>query len=115
MPAKPANITRSQTTYNTTTANVTFSWNPKATSERVDTYHVNVSYEPQQMQMVTLTPAVTVEGIPYDQQVVVSVVAVNCYSDSERAYINSTISESIKINACYYPMTPYLCMGRKVQ
>ena len=49
------------------------------------------------MELLTHTPAVTVEGIPYDQQVLISVAAVNCYSDSERVYINTTISESIII------------------
>ena len=59
-------------------------------------YHVNVSYEQNQLVMnySTNTPAVTVEDIAYDQQVLISIVAVNCYSESERAYFNITISET---------------------
>ena len=88
------NITRSTTTYNTTTSNVTLSWNRQVVG-RVDMYHVNVSYEPDQVtKYFTNTPVVRVEGIPYNQQVTISIAAVNCHSESEITYFNVTISES---------------------
>ena len=94
MPVRPTNITRVQTIYSTIASNVTLSWN-MPTIGRVDMYHVNVSYEPNiTMNYSTNTPAITVEGIPYNQQVIVSITSVNCYSDSERAYFNITISET---------------------
>ena len=66
---------------------------------RVDMYHVNVSHEPNMlMNYSTNTPAVIVEGIPYDQQVIVSIASVNCYAESERVYVNITISKTTNIN-----------------
>ena len=71
---------------------------------RVDMYHVDVYYEPNLLMNYSInTPAITLEGIPYDQQVIVSIASVNCYSDSERAYFNITISETTNEIVIYEP------------
>lgn len=108
MPIRPTNITRAHTTYSNVASNVTLSWN-LPTVGRVDMYHVNVSYEPNMlMNYSTNTPAVTVEGIPYDQQVIVSITSVNCYSDSERAYFNINISETTNKIDMSHPIKSWL-------
>ena len=65
------------------------------TAERVDMYHMNVSYKPDHVtKYFTNTPAVRVEGIPYDLQVAINITADNCHSESEAAYFKITISET---------------------
>lgn len=93
-PIAPTNITRVHTTHSTRGSDVTLSWKSPAVG-RVDMYHIYVLYEPSKyMNYSTNTPPAIVEGIPYDQQVLVSITSVNCYSESERAYFNVTISET---------------------
>ena len=92
-PNKPLNITRIHTIYNITASSVTLSWNTP-TDGRIDMYHMNISYDTNQQQLFTNTPIGVVEGIPYDEQVLISVASVNCYSESERVYFYLTISEN---------------------
>ena len=66
--------------------------------ERVHVYHVNTSIG-LNLLMEASTNATTIEvsDIPYNQQVTVSIVSVNCYSESAKAKFNFTISENLLI------------------
>ena len=91
-PNRPTNITISQKAYDETGVNFTLTWNLSLTG-RVDTYNVNVSYEPNQLiQYSTKVLSVEVQGIPYDEQVFINITSVNCHSESEKANFNFTIS-----------------------
>ena len=64
-------------------SNVTVSWNLPATG-RIDFYKVNLtSYSLELSLLMTNTPSVVLDGIPYGQDVNVTITSVNCYSENE--------------------------------
>ena len=95
-PSIPTNINISHKSFDRSSFRVTLKWDLSV--ERVHVYHVNTSIG-LNLLMEASTNATTIEvsNIPYNQQVTVSIVSVNCYSESAKAKFNFAISESLLI------------------
>ena len=74
-------------------ANVTLTWDEPG--GRVDKYNVNVSTIGQSTLNFSLTKSrLTLDAIPYNQEITVTVSAVNCIAESEEVNISFVISIS---------------------
>lgn len=110
-PIMPGNIIVSRKIYNEIDVNFTLSWNSPL-SGRVDAYNISITYEPIQLiNYLTTALSIEVQGIPYDEVVIISIASVNCHSESEKAYFNFTISEMVKL-LCYvrYSLVLIFCI-----
>ena len=114
MPNKPNNITVIYKTHEVASSNVTLSWSRNSSNERADEYYsVYVTYYYYDLGSNLLvsanvtTPSFTIQGVPYDQLVVAKIKSINCYSESEEAEFNITISEK---NYCVYNNTTYIIL-----
>ena len=97
-PSNPGNIVIREKVYGDVMSNVTLVWmTPPA--ERVDNYNVKVkllhaetaTYS-QEFQVVMAT--IQLEGLPYNQEITVSVSAKNCFAEGGVGNISFTICKS---------------------
>ena len=83
VPPKPTNVSLSQVVYEIAASNVTVSWN-QPTTGRIDFYIVNItSYRLESLSLIAKIPSVALDSIPYGQDVNITIISVNCYSESE--------------------------------
>ena len=78
-------------------------------------YHVNTSVGLNLlMETSTNTTAIEVSDIPYNQQITVSIASVNCYSESDKAKFNFTISEILIFSSNYFQLSCILTLQTAV-
>ena len=79
-------------------ASVTLSWNDPV--GRVDSYNIKISVGSSNSQQLSATmPGLKVNQIPYNENVTVSISAVNCVAESEEVNISFVISKHFHIIA----------------
>ena len=71
------------------------SWDSPQSAERVHMYCVNISIGLNQMtsRIDTNTPVITLDQLPYNQEITVEIASLNCYSESAGVTFNFLVSK----------------------
>ena len=77
--------------YGDGTSNVTLVWTPPAAARRLAHYSVKIISETTSKQLLVNTATVNLEDMPYNEQITVSISAVNCFGESVKLNISFTI------------------------
>lgn len=92
-PNAPTGVHLSEKMYNSSEfASAMLSWNEPV--GQVDSYNVMISFESNDSQWFDIAiPGLKVNQIPYNENITVSITAVNCVSESEEVNISFVISK----------------------
>jgi hypothetical protein len=91
-PNTPTGVQISEKMYNSSEfVSVTLSWNDPA--GRVDSYKIKTSSFSQKLNFSVTIPSVNLNQIPYNENVTVSISAVNCVAESEEVNISFIVGK----------------------
>jgi hypothetical protein len=91
-PDTPTGVQISEIMYNSSEfASVTLSWNDPA--GRVDSYNIKTSSYSQKLNFSVAMPSVNLNQIPYNENVTVSISAVNCVAENEEVNLSFVIGK----------------------
>ena len=119
VPGIPTDIAlNNETHYGSMLANVTLTW--EGPGGRVDKYNVNVSTPESStinLSFSVTESRLTLDGVPYNDDIIVTVSTVNCIAESEKVNISFAISKHFnqQLMTAYYCNTNFACYNNCIR
>jgi hypothetical protein len=91
-------VLNNETHYGSMLANVTLTW--EEPGGRVDIYNINVSttrLSTFNLSFSVTESRLTLDGVPYNEDITVIISTVNCVAESEKVYISFVISKHFNL------------------
>ena len=108
-PGKPVNIQVGDKIYGDISSNVTLIWMPPTVTRRLTHYVVKILMSLTTERLLVNTTTIDLEDIPYNEEITVSISAVNGFGESEQLNISFIICKGLIIK--FYTIYTHMLKG----